>query len=100
MSDDGKDKPSYEDLLSKVMEQERTIFEKDGIIGQYQTTIDDLNKGIEEREARINRLQGIIADNIPTGKGEPPATTGNSKKSFADMYHEMITKNVSMKGGQ
>lgn len=100
MSDEKENKPSYDDLLSKVMEQEKALFEKDGIIGQYQTTIDDLNKGIEEREARINRLQGIIADNIPTGKGEPPAATGNSKKSFADMYHEMISKNVSMKGGQ
>lgn len=88
-----EDKLTYEDLVAKVYEQEKAIIDKEGVIGQYQTTIDDLNKAIAEKDARINKLQGIIADHIPVTHGTPPETEGKGKKPFADMYHEMITAN-------
>lgn len=90
MSDD---KPTYEDLVAKVYEQEKAILDKEGVIGQYQITIDDLNKAIEEKDARINKLQSIIADNIPMSRDPPEGTKAKDKRSFADMYHEMIIKN-------
>lgn len=85
--------PTYEDLVSKVYDQEKIILEKDGIIGQYQATIDDLNDAVKKRDERINKLQGIIADHIPVTTGKPPESEVKVNKSFADMYSEMIAKN-------
>ena len=94
MSDEEKKEvPTYEDLVSKVYDQEKIILEKDGVIGQYQTTIDDLNAAVAQRDERINKLQGIIADHIPVTTGKPPASEVKVNKSFADMYSEMIAKN-------
>lgn len=99
MSDEEKKEvPSYEDLVSKVYDQEKVIVEKDGVIGQYQVTIDDLNAEIAKRDERINKLQAIIADNLPVGRTEPKGTEVKVKSSFADSYHDMLNRQRQLKG--
>ena len=85
--------PSFEDLAAQVFEYRKDIETKDAQIGPYQSTIDDLNATIEAQKERINKLQGIIADHVPASNIPPKGTEGNSNKSFADMYHEMIVNN-------
>lgn len=98
MSDEEKkEAPTYEDLISKVYDQEKVIVEKDGVIGQYQVTIDDLNAEIAKRDERINKLQAIIADNLP-GRTEPKGTEVKIKTSFADSYHDMLKRQRQLKG--
>lgn len=98
MSDEEKKEvPSYEDLVSKVYDQEKIILEKDGVIGQYQTTIEDLNAAVAQRDERINKLQAIIADNLP-GRTEPKGTEVKVKTSFADSYHDMLNRQRQLKG--
>lgn len=99
MSDEEKKElPTYEDLVSKVYDQEKIILEKDGVIGQYQTTIDDLNAAVAQRDERINKLQAIIADNLPVGRTEPKGTEVKVKASFADSYHDMLQRLRKQKG--
>ena len=99
MSDEEKKEvPTYEDLVSKVYDQEKVLLEKDGIIGQYQATIDDLNAAVAQRDERINKLQAIIADNLPVGRGEPKGTEVKIKTSFADSYHDMLNRQRQLKG--
>lgn len=89
------DKPSYEDLLARVYEQEQTISEKDAQIAQSAERIQQMEQDIADRDGRINKLQGIIVDRIPVTNKPPEEKEVKVKTSFADRYSEMINKNLA-----
>lgn len=91
----GDDKPSYEDLLAKVYEQEQTIAEKDAQITANNERIQQMEQDIADRDGRINKLQGIIVDRIPASTKPPEEKEVKVKTSFADRYSEMISKNLA-----
>ena len=89
------DKPTYEDLLARVYEQEQTIAEKDATIAQNAERIQQMEQDIADRDGRINKLQGIIVDRIPASIKPPEEKEVKVKTSFADRYSEMISKNLA-----
>lgn len=88
------DKPSYEDLLAKVYEQEQTIAEKDATISANAERIQQMEQDIADRDGRINKLQGIIVDRIPVSTKPPEEKEVKVKSTFADRYAEMIRSNL------
>lgn len=92
---DDKEKPTYEDLLARVYEQEQTIAERDAQIASKTDLIQQLEQDIEEKNGRINKLQGIIVDRIPASTKPPEEKEVKVKTSFADRYSEMISKNFA-----
>ena len=90
-----EDKPTYEDLLARVYEQEQTIAEKDAQIASKTDLIQQLEQDIEDKNGRINKLQGIIVDRIPASTKPPEEKEVKVKTSFADRYSEMISKNLA-----
>lgn len=91
----GDDKPTYEDLLAKVYEQEQTIAERDAQIAQSAERIQQMQQDIADRDGRINKLQGIIVDRIPASTKPPEDKEVKVKTSFADMYSDMISRNLA-----
>lgn len=90
-----EDKPTYEDLLARVYEQEQTIAERDAQIASKTDLIQQLEQDIEDKNGRINKLQGIIVDRIPASTKPPEEKEVKVKTSFADRYSEMISKNLA-----
>lgn len=89
------EKPTYEDLLARVYEQEQTIAEKDATISANAERIQQMEQDIADRDGRINKLQGIIVDRIPVSTNPPEEKEVKVKTSFADKYAEMISKNLA-----
>ena len=92
MSDDKE--MSFEELANAYFQLKEKSAAQEAEINDYKTKIEGFEQSIQERDARISRLQTIIADNV--GTLERPKEKGPAAPmTFSERYKMMIDANIA-----
>ena len=92
MSDDKE--MSFEELANAYFHLKEKSAAQEAEINGYKEQIQGFEQSIQERDARISRLQTIIADNV--GTLERPKEKGPAAPmTFSERYKMMIDANIA-----
>lgn len=87
-------KMTFEELAEAYFQLKEKNAAQETEINDYKSKIEGFEQSIQERDARISRLQTIIADNV--GTLERPKEKGPAAPmTFSERYKMMIDANIA-----